>query len=327
MGYPPMPPAKPKGRVPLAVKILLPIVVVIALIVGGVVIFANHVVSNVADQDYYTLGGDQIPSVKLALGQQRKVISFENTTASGVTTQLIRYQVDGNQQNQDMWTYAGYLHDNDNFLTLTDFDFSGPVGSGALGRNSADAGQQLVVTLTYDTTGYAVTIVKQVGSVTPNTPDITDAPTVSPDVPTTNDTTDNPFAAEPSVTPADGWARDDAYSFPAWTKGDAQFLIVVADVSDIGMSHQDYTQRFRDIMEGESYTDEVSSVSRMPIGGFDAWQFSYLDNNDGTRDWSIYVFNDPVMYDIEASAPSADFDALVPEMTQMLNSFVVIPPK
>jgi len=55
-----------------------------------------------------------------------------------------------------------------------------------------------------------------------------------------------------------------------------------------------------------------------------AWQFSISDA--GRRARSIHVFNSPVVYDIEASAPEADFDNPVTEFQDMVDTFVVNPP-
>lgn len=328
-----MPPVK--HGLPGLVKALIIIVVVIALAVGGVLIAANRILAGAAKADYYTIGNDKMPSVKLVVGSGPKLVRTGTSTSGDVTTNTYQYQTSGDQ-GQDMSDYAAYLHDQDHFLTVTSLDFSGPTGDGSLARNSVDSGQILIAQLKYDTTGYVVTIVKQSGSVTANTPTPepttpTDSATTAPSSPDETDGTDdpsNPFAWQPSITPANGWAVDTDFEAPAWTNGDAELIILVADVSDIGMSPFDYTQAMCNMMQDMPNADEISSVGPATVGGgYEAWQYSYLDTGDNTRYWSIYIFDTPVMYDVEVFMPDSQADALTPEIWHMLNTFTVDPPR
>ncbi|MCL2490113.1 MAG: hypothetical protein FWF36_05225 [Propionibacteriaceae bacterium] len=325
MGQPypsgPMPPAK-RG-LPGVVKALIIIFVVIAVAVVAIVVVGSRALSGTAKADYYTIGNDQVPSVKLALGSQPKLVSTAKSTSGSVMTNTYQYQTTGDQ-GQDMSDYAAYLHDHDHFLTITDLDFSGPTGAGSLARNSVDGGRIVVAQLQYDTTGYVVTIVQQTGSVTPATP----TPEPSESTATPPEDSSNPFAWVPSVTPASGWSLNPDYLVPAWSKGDAVMLIMIADISDITMSPFDYTQTFCDMIQDNPNADEITSVGPATVGGgYEAWQYSYLDTSDSTRYWSIYIFDAPVMYDVEVYLPDAQADALTPEVWQMLNTFTLNPPR
>ena len=328
MGQPypgaPMPPAK-RG-VPGVVKVLIVVVVVIAVAVAAVLVAVNRALSSATKADYYTIGNDQVPSVKLVLGSQPKLVSTTKSTSGSVITNTYQYTTAGDQ-GQDMSDYAAYLHDKDNFLAVTDLDFSGSTGAGSLARNSVDGGRIVIAQLEFDTTGYVVTIVQQTGSVTPNTPtpEPSDSTTAPPDSPAD---TSNPFAWTPSVTPASGWALNTDYELPAWSKGDAAMLMMVADITDINMSPFDYTQIFCDMIQDNPDADEITSVGPATVGGgYEAWQYSYLDTSDSTRYWSIYIFNSPVMYDVEVYLPDEETDALTPEVWQMLGTFTLNPPR
>ena len=149
-------------------KIIGILILLIAVGVTAAVIAWN----NAGNPDYYTIGKDKIPSVKLALGEERKMSGTSSSAAlGGGQTKEFRYQVSGSEQNDDMFTYLTYLREKDGFLLLTGFDFNGPVGSCLVGRNSVDDGYEIQLQIEYDRSGYTITILKQAGGITPNTSD------------------------------------------------------------------------------------------------------------------------------------------------------------
>ena len=186
--YPAAPPpaGKKKSKLPIILAILALVVVggIAAAIVGIV-----GAVGKPSKIDYYELGDDRVPSVKLVLGETRKVISSSTSISNGTTTKEYKYSVPGTEQNAEMFGYFTYLHDEDGFLKLDDIDFSGSSGTGTVARNSVDDGYCLTITLKYDTSGYTVTIVKAVGTITPTTEDPTEPyePTTEPYVPSATD--------------------------------------------------------------------------------------------------------------------------------------------
>jgi len=118
--------------------------------------------------DHYEIGNDKIPTVKLALGGERKVTGIGTSTSNGVTKKEWTYQVPGTAQNSEMIAYYKYLSEKDGFLLLEDIDFSGQTGTAKLGRNSVDGGQIVELQIKYDTGGYVITVSKRQGTITPN---------------------------------------------------------------------------------------------------------------------------------------------------------------
>jgi len=131
----------------------------------------------------------------------------------------------------------------------------------------------------------------------------------------------NPLEAQPSITPAAGWAADDGYQFPAWSKDDASLVITICDYPVADGTPQEYTQAVRDATK-DLYTDIViSDVSQKAVGSYEAWQYTYTQG--GRKTWSIYVFNGPVMYDIECDAPESVYPDLVTEFQDMIETFAL----
>jgi len=159
---------KKKRRIPLLVKI---VGIAAFIIVVGIVV-AVTVLNNAGKADYFKFGKDQIPSVKLALGEERNMTGASTSAAAGGgQLKVFTYQVDGTGQNDDMFSYLTYLREKDGFLLLTGFDFNGAEGSCVVGRNSVDAGYEIQLQIEYDRNGYVISILKQKGEITPNAQD------------------------------------------------------------------------------------------------------------------------------------------------------------
>ena len=183
--YPPAPPppapAKKKRK---GLKIFLGIVGGLVGLVAVILVVALAATGGAAKKDYYTIGGDKIPSVKLALGGERKVTGVNTSASNGVTMKEYRYSAPDVDQALEMSQYLTHLR-GQGFLLLTDADFSAPEAWCKVGRNSEDSGYQVVVQIEYDAAGYVITIVKEAGSITPNEP---------ADEPTQPEQTAAPFA-------------------------------------------------------------------------------------------------------------------------------------
>ena len=159
----PAPAVPKKRRVPLAVKIVVPIalgfvaiVAVLAFLIGS--FFSNNTIT----ADYYKLGNDQIPSVSSVLGSRQSVHSYTGQYIDHVEM-TIQYQVYGSNQGQDMWQYTNYLQSHLGFTPTTALNFQGSSGSMALVANSQDEGQIILLEIAYDQGGYTITITKGAG--------------------------------------------------------------------------------------------------------------------------------------------------------------------
>jgi len=307
-----------KRRVPLAVKIIIPIAVALILVVVGLVLAVTIPLSNAAKADYYTIGADRIPSVKLALGQIRKVTSTSVSTSGGVTTKVIKYQVSGTSQNKDMSAYMVYLHDKDGFYTLTDIDFSPASATGGLGRNSKDNGQELLLQIEYDTSGYTITIVKEKGEITPNG---------GGDTTTNSDQSSATTGASktPALVVQPGWIREESSDPPVWNKGDASISLSVNDVSGSTQTHQQWVKARMDDMKAVYGANQVSDAYKGTLGGLEAWQFSYTDGTLAFRQVFIFDTDGKTMYEIDTHSRTDDKGEIATEIEDTIDTFYVTP--
>ena len=315
------PAPKKKGKVPLAVKIIVPIAVVILVIVGivlAIFLGASATLNKAAQADYYTIGADQIPSVKLALGSERKVISTNTAIADGATTKTIKYQVSGTSQNKEMSDYLAYLHDKDGFYTVTDIDFSGSSATGGLGRNSKDSGQEILLQIEYDTSGYTITIVKQKGSVTPNGGG--DSQSSGGDQSSTN-TNQSSGIRQPSITPAAGWERDTSTDYPSYRKGTDAITLMTQDMSAVTITPEEFAKQSHDASVGVYGEQAVTDVTKEVVDGYDAFAYSYSDGTQ--RFWNIFIFQDTTLYEIDCNIALDHYSSVSPDVQSMIDSFTL----
>ena len=158
-------PVKKKRKVPLPVKILLGFAAVVCVIIA----VALLVTGNTAKQDFIKIGKDKIPSVKLILGEERKVAGVSSSVdKNGVAKKVIEYSV-AKDQNSEMFKYAQALYDEYGFVNITDNDFTGPTGTDfEFAKESVEKDCVVIVRIDYDLDGYTVTLVQGEGTMTDN---------------------------------------------------------------------------------------------------------------------------------------------------------------
>jgi len=144
----------------------------IAAAVAGIFGGVMGALNKAAAADYYELGNDQIPSVKLALGEERKITGINSSVNNGVTMKEYTYSVPDKDQGLEMSRYLTYLR-GQGFLLLTDADFNAPEAWCKVGRNSVDDGYEIIVQIDYDTKGYTIIVVKEEGKIMPASEDPT----------------------------------------------------------------------------------------------------------------------------------------------------------
>ena len=303
-------PPKKKRRWAWLVAIVVVVVVAAIAIPTGIIASQNAATSRAGTVDYYTIGSDKVPSVKFVLGQDRTVSKFSSSTSSGVTTQTITYQVPGSGQNSEMLQYAFYLHNKDNFTTMPDSNFTGAIGKGGFYRASVDAGQELVVGISYDTTGYIITVTKKPGQVN-SPPSATDTAPAQPATP----------ALTPSIEPAEGWAANNNYSVPAFSNGSSIIIIFTTDISYFSGSPQDYVTSVQQDKKSAYPGDNISDVTAANVGTYQGWEFT--DISDGYLQRSVYLFNGTTAYEIQCMAGQGDYNSLKNDYQTMINSFTL----
>jgi len=125
------------------------------------------------DKGTYEMGKDSITSIKGVIGEMgaRKVTGVSTATNNGVQTKEYTYTTDPADETQaanDIAAYWNYIHANDGFLSLVDFDSLPYAGDVELrfAKNSVDEGKIIIMDIEYNTKGYTITLTKGEGTLT-----------------------------------------------------------------------------------------------------------------------------------------------------------------
>lgn len=113
-----------------------------------------------AKLEQYSMGDDEIMSIT-AIAGEREVTGVETSTSNGVTTKQYTYVSD--TVYDDLLAYVSGLME-DGWLVTQAIDLNVVPGSGELATNSADDGQILLVSFSYDESGYVIKITKGKGT-------------------------------------------------------------------------------------------------------------------------------------------------------------------
>ena len=161
--YPQQPyaPAEPPKKKRKGLKIFLGILGGLVALIAVIIVTASAATGSAAKKDYYELGNDKVPSVKLVLGEKRKITNVSSSITNGQIFKGYQYAVSTGQA-AEMQAYAAYLLGEDDFYILPDEDED---AFAILGRNSVDEGQCITMVILCDDTGYAITIVKDAGQI------------------------------------------------------------------------------------------------------------------------------------------------------------------
>jgi hypothetical protein len=150
------------------VKKFLKYSVVIVIVIVGVLLFF---LDSTEKADYYTLGDDKIPSVKLVLGETRKVVKSNTEISNNVRARFIEYTTDPNdkmQASNDMKVYFQYLLDKEGFqskgsgskMTYRNGVAGETQFTRQFGKDSVDAGKTIMLDIAYDSKGYTLDLKK-----------------------------------------------------------------------------------------------------------------------------------------------------------------------
>ncbi|MCL2487123.1 MAG: hypothetical protein FWE80_00385 [Oscillospiraceae bacterium] len=223
--YQPDAAAKKKLSLPLIIAGIAAVAVVVVLLLVLVVFNSSE---NTAGEDYYLLGSDRIPSVRLALGADRKIESTDTQTNAGVTTHTIKYQIPGKAQYREMFNYKSYLCGKNGFSVLDDKDFNGSAeGTIQLTRASDDSGNEILLRIDYDADGYTVTIIKQPQDVSSSTAEPVTTPTENTTGDITGDTTRDIMDPTGDVNVSTTPAADPWVGLWRWMEGDEIVLLLL----------------------------------------------------------------------------------------------------
>ncbi|MDR0818249.1 MAG: zinc-ribbon domain-containing protein [Oscillospiraceae bacterium] len=199
----PDPPRRPEVKriigIPLPIFIIIAAAIIVVIcVVVGIIVYSTLAKNSNITNGYYIMSGDAVPSVELALGDERKLQSTKLGKKDGIETLTIDYKVSGGGQGADILSYLTYLIDDDDFVELTPLSgslFKKPVGSTIqVARNSSKPGYMVIVQADYDNKGYTITVMLgegQTAAVIQTTPEpiqTTPEPTHAPPAPTADTT-------------------------------------------------------------------------------------------------------------------------------------------
>ena len=159
---------KKKSGVPKFVIIIAGIVgfLIIAVLLLTLVV-GPGIMRSAGKADYYKISDDEVPSIRLALGEERKVIGTNSASDVGGIRRK-QYMYDASEDTRgDLVEYVTYLMENDDFLTITEIHLDAETGKDMqLARNSVTEGKMVVVQIDYDKDGYTITLMWGDGEVT-----------------------------------------------------------------------------------------------------------------------------------------------------------------
>lgn len=134
----------------------------IAGFIGLIIVIAVVAINSTASADYYKLGKDKIPSIKMVV-DKRSVGETGASTSGGVSTKTIAY-IDVEEPTDDLTTYVHHLIDNEGFIATADYIPSNIPGSTQLAKESVDDGKIIMLDIEYDENGYTLVFSKGKGT-------------------------------------------------------------------------------------------------------------------------------------------------------------------
>ncbi len=114
-----------------------------------------------AKLEAYELGSESVPSITAVVGE-REVTGVESSTNNGIASRQYTYA--SASVYDDLWAYVQALMD-DGWLVTQDIDLKTVPGSGQLGKKSAEDGQILLVSFSYEDAQYAIKVTKAKGTI------------------------------------------------------------------------------------------------------------------------------------------------------------------
>jgi len=159
----PPPGAPPKKGLSKKLMIIIGGAAVVVIGVVLVLIFALGG-NSYESEEFFDVGGDEIPSVMYVLGEKRKISDVTISSSKSADKMVIEYSVSENQ-GDDMEEYAGALVDDFDFIALDEYDFGGKRGSDFqfVKVSDEDDDHIVIVTIDFNNSGYTLTIERKEG--------------------------------------------------------------------------------------------------------------------------------------------------------------------
>ena len=146
------------------VKRILIGIIVIAAIIVGLWFYTTNSASKLTEYDF---GTDKIPSINAIIGETRKVtgVSAGTSVSTSGSAQYKQYDYETASMVKDLMAYWAYLQSN-GWLALKDFNLNASSGEMEVGKESADNGKILIISVKFEQSGYTIKITKVAGTLT-----------------------------------------------------------------------------------------------------------------------------------------------------------------
>ena len=160
------PPGAPPSK-GLSKKLMI-IIGAAALVVTGIVVVLIIALggNSYESEEFFDVGGDEVPSVMYVLGEKRKISDVTVYSSKSADKIVVEYSVSDNQ-GDEMEEYAGVLVDDFDFIALDEYDFSGKRGSNFqfVKVSDEDDDHIVIVTIDFNNSGYTLTIERREGEI------------------------------------------------------------------------------------------------------------------------------------------------------------------
>jgi len=148
----------------------------IALVAIGIVVISLlfGIFEGVENADYYKFGDDQVPSIKLVLGEVRSITGSESSASSGQFIRRYTYRIDSqihgsDQVEDDLSRYTGHLMRYEGFYLTEERSASSTYRGGyrvSYAKESVEPGKIIILDIDYSTTAYTLVFTKTEGTLT-----------------------------------------------------------------------------------------------------------------------------------------------------------------
>ncbi len=132
------------------------LILVLALALSG----CGAALKEAAKLNEYEVGDDNIPSITSVVGE-REVTGIESSVDNGISSKKYTYK--STTVYDDLLSYVTALMDQ-GWRVTKDIDLKIVPGSGELGKKSADDGEILLVSFSYEESEYVIKIIKAKGT-------------------------------------------------------------------------------------------------------------------------------------------------------------------
>lgn len=138
---------------------------IVSVLLMFVLVFAftgcGAALKEAAKLESYALGDESVPSITSVVGE-REVTGVESSTNNGIASKQYTYA--SASVYDDLWAYVQTLMD-DGWLVTQDIDLKDVPGSGQLGKKSAQDGQILLISFSYEDAAYVIKVSKAKGTI------------------------------------------------------------------------------------------------------------------------------------------------------------------